>query len=37
MHDCQLPEILYMALIGTFTMALTILYLREAYLRSHGR
>ena len=37
MPDCQLPEILFMALIGTFTMTLTILTLREAFLRSRGQ
>jgi hypothetical protein len=37
MPDCQLPEILFMALIGTFTMALMILSFRETFLRSRGQ
>ena len=37
MPDCQSPEIFFTALIGIFTMALMILYVRETYLRSRGR
>jgi hypothetical protein len=37
MPHCQLPEILFTVLIGTFTVALMILSLREAFLRSRGQ
>jgi len=37
MPDLQLPEILFTLIIGTFTMALLVLTLRESHLRSQGR
>jgi len=36
MPDCQIAEILFMALIGAFTVALLVLAFREDRLRSHG-
>jgi hypothetical protein len=37
MPDCQPAEIFFVVLIGTFTMALLILALREDFLRWKGR
>lgn len=37
MLSLQFPEVFFTALIGTFTLALMVLYLRESYLRSHGK
>jgi len=37
MPDCTLPEILFTALIGTFTLALLFLTFREDRLRARGR
>lgn len=36
MPDCQLPEILFTALLGTLTAVLLILTFREDRLRSKG-
>ena len=36
MPDCQLAEILFTALIGTLTMVLLVLTLREDRMRARG-